>query len=156
MFANWWGGVWTNVPASGALRWGNGHWTYADLVPPEDFPFVVEAKFHCAVDLDEVIRFRWNRGRVTWFWFGCTIPAAIRATEDLGRTIYPMLVYRMNSETNRLVLQNDLVSRLPAATLKQLNYVWVNHAGADPFVVFDFKKFLEVVPKQLFQASILS
>ena len=141
----WWGEEFVNVPASGALRWGGkgGHWTYADLVPPESFPFVVECKWHIEVDVDEILRKDWDQGRITWFWYDCTIKATLRATEELGRHLHPMLIYRMNKMPNRLVLDLKFFNKLTAI----IPHLACHPERGSPFAIMDLKKFVDRVSR---------
>lgn len=157
---NWWSPSgeqkFVKVPASGALRWKNNkHWIYSDLVPPEDFPFCVECKFHAEIDLDEVLRKDPRDGKITWFWYWQTIQDSIRATNDLGHPVYPMLVYKVNRGPNHLVLQSDLFERLPGCLVEGFSYLTVCIPQATPFVICLLDNFLGAVKKPDFEKYIL-
>lgn len=152
---SWWGEKFQKVPASGALRWGTGHWTYADIVPPSSLPFIIECKHHVEVELDEILRKDHTQGRITWFWYHCTIPAALRATEEHKSPIYPLLIYKQNAVANRLVLQFSLFNRLPSRILSLAPYLYCHIPNASPFVVVDLEKFLVNVPRPVFEEYIL-
>lgn len=134
---DWWGGsqVFKKMPSSGALRWGGSHFTYGDLVPPEDCPFVFELKSHAEIEMDAVLRQRWDANKLTWFWYGQTIPDAIRATQELGKTIYPIMIYKITQTANRVVIQDDIWNLFPKELTLQIRQVRIHLPGGTPFVV---------------------
>lgn len=157
LFNSWWGEVFKHTPSSGALRWGGDGkiWTYADLVPPLSFPFCVECKFHENFDLDEVIRRPPIQGKITYYWYWQVVQDSLRATTELGVSIYPMLVYRQNKNTNRLVIQKDFYTRIPKDQQEQLPSFSVHLPGLTEFVVTDLKLFFTLVPRLLFERHLL-
>ena len=150
----WWGERFAKVPASGALRWGNGFWTYADLAPPVSFPFCVECKFHKEIDLDETIRKPVGQGKITWFWYWQTIADSIRASKDLNTTVYPMLIYRVNAQPDHLVLQEDLFTRIPEEA-RTFPYFLARVPTATPFAICLLDEFLAAIPRTNFEKWVL-
>lgn len=149
MLKEWWGEEFAKTPGSGALRWGNGFWTFADICPPESCPFVIEAKFHAETDQDELLRKTLNNGKLTWYWYFQTIPDSIRASEEMGRTLYPLMIYKVNRRANRIVLQHDLFQGLEGN--ETVPYVYFRHPEATPFVIVDLALFFQTFTRQVFE-----
>jgi hypothetical protein len=148
LFDKWWGETFRKVPASGMLRWsGNAYWIYGDLVPPESFPFLVEAKNHREMVADDFLRKDYKQCKLTWYWYHQAIPDSIRATTDLGISIYPFLVYQTYREPNRIVLQESLFSRLPSDKKQCLSHLTASIPNATPFVIVDLKAFFQHVSR---------
>ena len=95
--STWYGQEFRRVPNSGALRWQGASWVYGDILPPEGFPFVIEAKHYHEVELAEIFGRREAKpgtGLVARWWFEQTVPDAERASRDLKRPIEPLLVWK--------------------------------------------------------------
>lgn len=161
---SWWGDTFVKTPSSGALRWKNKHWTFADLVPPEDFPFCVEAKHHKEFILDELVTAsdedlrkgndRAYGGKLNYYWYWQVGADAVRATENLGTPIYPLLIYRSNLCKNRLIIQDGFFRKLPEHIQAQ-SHIRVSFRDFLPYIVVGLDTFLKLVPRQDFEKYLL-
>lgn len=154
----WWGdhSSFVKVPSSGALRWKDGkYWIFGDLVPPTDFPFCIELKNHEAFDMDEIFRKKLIHCKITWYWYFQVIKDSIRASTELGQTIYPMMIFKTLRNTNRLIIQSNLFWKLPADIMTSFTYMDVRIPDAQAFVIVDLIPFLEKVPRPVFEKWIL-
>lgn len=134
---DWWGGtqVFKKTPGSGALRWGTAHWTFGDIVPPETCPFVFELKSHAELEMDAILRQRWDANKLTWFWYGQTIPDALRATAELGKPIYPIMIYKITKTANRVVIQSDIWDLFPKELTSQIRHIRAHLPIGTDFVI---------------------
>lgn len=162
----WLGKPFVKSPNSGALRWGNGIWTYGDLVPPEGFPFVCEAKHYETIVFDDILGRRTKKtksnpdpqpsfgtGLVAEFWYEQTVPDAQRATRELGRPIEPLCVWKQDFHRMRLCVDEPLFRNLESSLRKELVCVWVYVPEKPPFMVVDLELFLrKVTPDALLKA----
>lgn len=123
------------MPASGALRWNTGHFTFGDIVPPESCPFVFECKNHEEIEMDAVLRNPWDQNKLTWFWYGQTVRDSIRATEALKRTMYPLMIYKIAKNVNRVVLQADMWDRFPKELTSSIRHIRIHLPVATDFIV---------------------
>lgn len=154
----WWGdpSSFVKVPASGALRWkDNKFWTFSDLVPPVDFPFCVELKNHADWDLYEPLRKGLVHNKLTWYWYYQVVKDSLRATAELGQSIYPLMIFKITRQANCMVMQSNLFFGLPAEILESLIYFEFRIPQCQSFIVTDLKNFLEKVPRPLFEKHIL-
>lgn len=159
IFGKWWGERFRKTTRSGALRWGKGNifWTYADIAPPESFPFVIECKHHWEVDLDEFLRKHPYHSRVGYFWYYKVAEDTVRAKEETGLDLHPMLIYKQDTKPNRIVIPSDLFYKIP--NWKHIpHYLGYHPEGADSpwpqFVVSDLLDFIKMVPRQEMETAL--
>lgn len=157
MLNNWWGGTFKKTPASGALRWGGAenYWVYGDIVPPENFPFVIECKNYTEICTDEIIRKPADQGRITYFWYYQTVVDAERATKELGRPFLPMLIYKINRMTNRIVIDERIWLLFPEELRKQVPHLRCNVPGREPFVLSESTSFFAILTKDVVTTALL-
>jgi hypothetical protein len=166
LFTAWYGKPFVKAPNSGALRWNGIMWTYGDLIPPEDFPFVVEAKHYEELSCEEILGRRqrsrpgqpalppsFGTGKVEEFWYDQVKQDAARATSELGRPIEPLLVYKQDFRRPRICLDALLFQRFPGELRKELICFWVYIPEKTPFMVLDFEFFLEKVSPEALRKS---
>lgn len=113
MLSSWSRREFRRVPSSGALRWsGTQYWTWGDIVPPEDFFFVIETKNHRVFDLDEVLRKTPGNAKLTYFWYEQTVESAARASAALCRRVRPMMFYKQTRLPWMVVLDMEVFNAL--------------------------------------------
>lgn len=152
--SHWWGNTFKRTPNSGALRWRGVTFTYGDILPPEDFPCVIECKHYREVNLDRVIRAGVRGdveyGFITYWWFKQIIRDVKRCLEETDLSVHAMLVYRMNNRPIRLGLSSEVVRQLCPSLLPQLCRAVMYTPFGRPFTILDFEQFLDVVPAASF------
>lgn len=155
----WHGKKFQRVPNSGALRWGaQSAWHYGDILPPQDFPFVIEAKHWASVTFDDVLGRRlqarpgkpalpasFGTGQVAGWWYDQAIPDAVRATAELSRSVEPMLVWKEDFHRIRICLDDALYREISCEIRKNLVCCWVYIPERKPFICLDFEHFLAAV-----------
>lgn len=148
ILTKWHGQAFNRIPNSGALRWGNGVWTYGDILPPQDFPFVIECKHYASIEFDEVLgtnRKGPGYGLVTEWWYNQAQADAERACLETGLQTWALLIWKQNRRRIRLTLCDKLWRRLQVSDLVA---VTTSIPGRIPYVTTDLEGFLERVTKQ--------
>lgn len=138
LFSEWYGQAFNRTPASGALRWGNGKWTYGDLVPPASFPFLIECKANELVTLEALLQS--DNSTLEWFWNKQAVGDAKRASEEMHIPIVPLLVYKRNHRGRTLLMEDWLARELDQIYF--LRILWFTTVG---FAAVDLTKFFETV-----------
>lgn len=148
----WWGKPFKRMPASGALRWKGAAFTYGDLLPPEDFPCIVECKHYKFVDLDEIIGKDPKKGYVTWWWYDQVWADVARCHVETGRKLWPMLVFRSNQKKPRVVLDSLHSHDLFAdRSIKEPAMLYGRLPDLRQFTMYDLASFLAAVPATRFR-----
>lgn len=144
----WYGQPFHRIPASGALRWNDKIWAYGDILPPADFPFVIESKHNKAADLNGLL-YQAENNLIDWWWRHQVLPDVTRAVQGTGNIVHPMLVWTGNYTKTHICLSQCLVRVLIGidATYDTINRLDV-HIGGQPveqdYAILPFAAFLKI------------
>jgi hypothetical protein len=146
--AEWSGQGFCRLPASGALRWGNGIWTYGDILPPQDFPVVIEAKHYAEVALEDVLGQRKldaQESLVLDWWLNQTIADAKRCCEETCIRAEPLLIWKADFGRRRVMLREALWETLPFVSVVPTLLFRIPGLDNRP-VIMDLERLLAAVP----------
>ncbi|TXH17529.1 MAG: hypothetical protein E6R03_03685 [Hyphomicrobiaceae bacterium] len=155
--SNWYGSKFLRIPNSGALRWGGAAWVYGDLLPPEDFPFVMECKHYAEIVFEEVLGTSQSPSgcsRVSEWWFTQAVPDAERAFKDTGKLVLPLLFWKADYRPIRMSMGAQEFLKLPGASTKLVS-VLTSIPHRAPFVTVNLEEFLAVVSPQQMRELVL-
>ena len=145
----WYGQPFKRMPASGALRWKGASFVYGDILPPEDFPFIIECKHYKHVDLDEILRLDPDRGYITWWYYSQLLSDVQRCREETGQSCTPMLLFKQNNRPVRIGLPSKFASLLDG----KMPYLIASLPNKPSFLLADFYELLgKISPEQLLSA----
>lgn len=151
MLTEWSGKDFQRVPNSGALRWRNKTWTYGDVLPPPEWPLVIECKHHAEVSVDDLLGNRklglWDSQIGTW-WIDQTLPDCERARQNLGVAAMPWLIWRQNRGRIRCAMKNSMLAC--ASPDLPIMLVMENLRSGDMLAICDFEHFLHASDPRMF------
>jgi hypothetical protein len=148
-FTKWWGrSQFKRMPSSGALRWQGKIWTFGDLLVPEDFNALVECKHYKIVSTDAILHSGLESYQMHWWTQQC-LKDAKRASEQLEKSIHPLLIWRMNKGKCRIVMSLPLFESCSKRIY--LKHITVYYPGYTPFTILLLKEFFEGVSPQVFK-----
>lgn len=146
----WYGQPFKRMPASGALRWKGASFVYGDILPPEDFPFIVECKHYKSVDMDEILRLDPERGYITWWYYNQLLPDVKRCLQETGQSCTPLLLYKQNNRPTRACMPTKFSTLLDG----KLAFMSVSIPGRPSFLIADFGELLRLIkPSELVSAA---
>ncbi len=156
IFSEWWGSEFARTPNSGALRWNGAIWTFGDVLPPDDFPAVIECKrrragiaWHRLIEPDLDV----NGSDHPLCWWQQAQDDAMRAYEATRRPIQPIVVCKKYRGHNRIFLEADFYAALGGQKL-YLPAMWVSHPDFTSFVALDLATFFKSVPREQFLSGV--
>lgn len=155
LFSTWWGKPFHRIPNSGALRWNDRVWTFGDVLPPEDFPAVIECKRRKLIEyhrlIDPALDQEHKDHPLSW-WTQAQDDAS-RAYEGTGRPVQPLVICKTIRKPNRIFLEADLFTALGGRKLG-LPALWVTIPSHPPFVILDLATFFGAVDRESFLAGV--
>lgn len=157
LLTEWWGASFARTPNSGALRWNGLTWTFGDLLPPEDFPAVVECKrrkgiqWHYLFDQDRKI----TPEHHPLSWWQQSQDDATRCYTETKRVVQPIVVCKTIRRPNRIFIEADFYAALGGRNLG-LSSLWVTHPKYVPFVILDLTSFFSAVDREAFLKGVRS
>lgn len=148
-FSTWAGKKFTRCPASGALRWGDGHWTYGDLVPPDGLPIVIECKHHKDISIDGLL----HQDNKLVDWYRQVYDDSERASDELYLMTLPLVVFRRNGVADRVLISHedfiDLVGSVSRFGINHpIRYFTTVGIGYTPLVICELDQFLGEIKVQ--------
>ena len=157
IFTEWSGLEFHKMPASGALRWGNSTWTFGDLIPPENFPVVIECKHWHDVSVEEMLGAQKNppgSGRIVEWWQQA-VRDSIRCTELLGIHSEPLLVWKRDYGRHRICLRVEFLMNFLIEIIRELQFLTSEFGLEKEFALLDLKHFLSIVSFSSFCENLL-
>lgn len=149
----WWGKPFKRLPNSGALRWQGATFTYADLLPPEDFPAVIETKHYHRIDIDRELSNHPNYNLVQMWWFDEICRDALRCQQETGNFVQPLLIYKEDYGHFRLCMDTRLWDCFPLEVRKAQTWFEIHYQDEPSFIICETWRFLELVSKEVFQRA---
>lgn len=157
LFTKWWGAPFARTPNSGALRWNGSIWTFGDVLPPDDFPGVLECKRRKVIDwhriIDPALDVKHKDHPLSW-WTQAQEDAA-RAYTATRRPVQPIVLCKTIRKRNRIFIESDLYAALGGRKL-HLPSMWVTHSQFTPFVILDLATFFAAVDREAFLLGVRS
>lgn len=145
ILSDWSGEQWHRIPNSGALRWGDGTWTYGDLLPPESWAIVVECKHYADVSVDALLgekKLPPEQAMIAKWWYEQTCDDAERCRRECNLVhVEPLLVFKKDYGRFRCAIRHDFYRGLGLDISKLVCSI----PGHETFVLLDFVRFLEKV-----------
>lgn len=148
----WWKSEFHRMPASGALRWNGAFFTYGDLIPPEDFPAVIECKVRLqqAFDLLKPAEHGW----ISETFYKQLWNDIVRAKKETGQSYLPILAYKIGRNAPWFIIMDARVfDKIGKEVFDKFPYMWIHYPSHWPIIMIDLKTFLaNVTPEQFKKA----
>lgn len=157
VLTEWWGSAFKRIPNSGALRWNGASFVYGDLLPPENFPGIIECKHYKSIDLDEILRCKESDHNIIGWWRQ-VVDDVVRCRKDTSKVVEPILVYKADYRTRRIVVRRvvweyflDDIYKAVKGTLVPSYLSFTTVADLPDFCILKLDDFLEFVRPEEFR-----
>ena len=144
--STWWKQDFNRTPGSGNLRWNNNVWTYGDILPPTDFPGVIESKHYKLVNYNWLVNDPLSHSDGILSWFKQVLADRDRCLKETGLALIPLLIFKQNRGPLTLALEEEFFKHCNIETPNLL----ITIPSVEPFVIVDLEKFLSLVLKDDF------
>jgi hypothetical protein len=147
-FQSWWGSPFRRMPTSGALRWKGHSWTYGDILGPEDFQAIIEAKHYKYISIGAVLTH--SEAYVT-FWWQQVCNDVRRAAKETKLNVHPLLVFKQDRSKHHIAMAHRLFKELYVLRLTEVPYIMLCLPGQLPVSVLLLKTFLDTTTPATFK-----